>query len=142
LRRFLLKKLYNEKKRFEQMVPSEYKSLRELMEEVIPSVRLVSGDFHVFDRRELEQLADDIPWYLHGLVRLPWVFSYRRLGFKHVYKLEAPGRWAARALNYILEGDVGGEVWEVDAWRFPRLLRRYKSLILVILRIDIPGGES
>ncbi|GEM_PF-3421643 len=142
LRRLLAKKLYEEKKRFEMMVPAEYRTLRELLEEEVPSVRLVSGDYHVFDRRDLEALASDLPWYIRGFIRLPWLFSYRRAGFKQVYRLEAPGRWVARALNYIFEGDIGGELWEVDAWRFPRLLRRYKSLILVILHIDATGEES
>jgi uncharacterized protein (UPF0216 family) len=142
LKRLLVKRMYEDKRRFELSIPREYRRLRELLEDPAPSVTLASGDIHVFDREELEALAEDTPWYLHGFIKLPWVFSYRRVGFTRVYRLEGPDRWAARTLHYIFEGSIAGELWEIDAWRFPKLLRRYKSLILVILRISMMGDES
>jgi len=142
LRRLIVRRLLEDRKRFEGIMPAEYRRLTELLEDPDPGVRLVSGDFHRFRRDELEALSRDLPWYLRGLVRLPWVFVYQRVGFKHVYRLKAPDQWAARALNYLFVGDVAGEKWEVDAWSFPRLLRRYKSLILVVLYIGLPGEES
>lgn len=141
LRRMLMKKLYEDKRRFEQVLPREYKRLSELLEDPSPGVYLVSGDWHGFDESELKHLAEELPWYLHGLVKLPWVFSYRRLGFKSSYRLVGPDKWAARALHYLYEGSISGELWELDSWRFPRLLRSYKSLIFVVLNIEL-GAEG
>jgi hypothetical protein len=139
LRRLLLRRLYEEKIKFEQMIPSEYRRLDELLEDPDPGVRLVSGEWYRFSNDDLKRLADDLPWYLRGLVKLPWVFRYQRTGFRSIYRLVGPDRWAARALHYLYEGDIGGELWEVEAWRFTRLLRRYKSLILVVLNIELSG---
>ncbi len=137
LKRAIIRKVYGDKAAFERSMPAEYRRLNELIEDPQPCVRLRSGSSYCFRADELKKLLINTPWFLHSFIKLPWVFNYRRLGYVAVYRLVGPDRWAARTLNLLLEGDLGGEKWEVRPGEFYRLLRDYKSLIIVVLSVDL-----
>jgi len=138
LLRHLYRRLYSEKRFYESMVPVEYVRLRDVLEGLVePRVRLQGGGFHELRVEEARVLGERLPWYLHWFVKLPWVFSYSRSSGYGVYRLVGPDRWAARALNYLFTGELGGEMWEVKGWEIGRLLRSYKSLIIVLLNIRL-----
>jgi uncharacterized protein (UPF0216 family) len=127
---------------FESIVPAEYKTLYNLLEEREPRVRLASGLYHHFDPYELKLLADMLPWYVHRLVRLPWIFTYRRETWGGRYYLKGPDNWAARALNYLLAGDIAREKWVLTVDEMYRLLRGFKSLIIVFIEVKIEAGSK
>jgi len=137
LHRYIYHKAYRDKQFFESLRPAEYKSLSMLLEEDEPGVRLASGQYYMFSREDLETLRNMLPWYLHSLVKLPFFFIYSRTGHVGSYKLVGPDRWAARAIGYILEGDLAQEKWELSGSEMERLLASFKSLIIVSLSISL-----
>ncbi|BES80760.1 DUF61 family protein [Pyrodictium abyssi] len=137
LHRYIYHKAYRDKQFFESHRPAEYKSLAQLVGEENPGIRLVSGQYHVFDKSEIELLSSVLPWYMHNLVKLPFFFMYMRVGHVGRYKLVGPDRWAARALGYILEEDITKEKWELSGSEMRQLLSSFKTLIIVSLSISL-----
>jgi len=137
LHRYIYHKAYKDKQFFESHRPAEYKSLAQLVSEENPGIRLVSGQYHVFDKSEIELLSSVLPWYMRNLVKLPFFFVYMRIGHMGYYKLAGPDRWAARALGYILEEDIAKEKWELSGSEMRRLLSPFKTLIIVSLSISV-----
>jgi len=142
--RIIYTKVYREKRFFEENVPREYKSIYELLKERRPGVYLVSGLFHEFDPSDVRRAADQIPWYLHRLVKFPWVFLYRRSNVGRFFLLVKPDNWAARALHYVLRGSLANELWEIRDSEMNKLLALFKSLIMVSLvyNIERERGEA
>ncbi|MET1129184.1 MAG: DUF61 family protein [Thermoproteota archaeon] len=130
-------KLSSDKRFFERSKPKRFPTLAEMLESAVPTVELESGENLELDLSDLSRLARDLPWYLHGFVRLPWTFVYSRTGLRGVFRLITPSRWSARALNYLLKGDIAGEAWEVGYAEMKKLMSKYKTLILVVLEIHV-----
>ncbi len=139
--RIIYTKVYREEQFFKNNTPREYRSLRELLESPNPGVYLVSGIFHSFDKDELERMARILPWYIHRLVKFPWVFLYKRSGTTRHFELVKPDTWAARALHYILRGSLAGELWEIRDIEMHKLLSLFKTLIMVSIVYNL-NGES
>ncbi len=137
----VLKRLYSymarEKIRFEGILPTEYRTLKELLDEDKPSVKLNDGTRHFFDRDELVNLSRRLPWYIHRLVRLPWVLTYRREYWGGRFYLRNPDPWAARAISYLLTGNLAGEKRVLTVDEAVRLLRSFKTLIIVSIEVQI-----
>ena len=127
---------------FEGVLPLEYRSLSELLAQPRPGVRLASGAFHDMDPDELRLLASTLPWYVHRLVRLPWVFTYRREHWGGRYYLRNPDPWAARALGYLLNGSLAVERRSVGVDEMGRLLRSFKTLIIVTIEVAVTGAKA
>ncbi len=137
--RIIYTKVYREEQFFKNNTPREYKSLRELLESPNPGIYLVSGIFHSFDKNELDRMARMLPWYVHRLVKFPWVFLYRRSNVTRYFELVRPDAWAARALHYILRGSLAGELWEIRDIEMHKLLSLFKTLIMVSIVYNIKG---
>ncbi len=135
--RSIIGKLQRDKKVFEQSIPTEYKTLKNLLSEINPGVKLASGEYYKIKREDIERLSEDLPWFLHNLVRLPLVFTYRKMGETATFRLITPSKWTMRALGYLLEGDLTKMLLEIQPSTMSRLINRYKSLIIVVLSIDI-----
>ena len=135
--RSIVGKLRRDKKTFEQSIPSEYKTLKTLLTEIDPGVKLASGDYYRIKRADVERLSKDLPWFLHNLVRLPMVFTYKKVGEMATFKLITPSKWTMRALGYLLEGDLTKTLFEIQPSTMSKLINKYKSLIIVVLSIDI-----
>ncbi|ABM79910.1 DUF61 family protein [Hyperthermus butylicus] len=136
-------RVYADKRFFEEILPREYKELPRLLEEDEPSVELISGSRHYFDKRELLELSNSLPWYLRGFTKLPWIFTYARQGFVGIYKLINSDPWSGRIIAYLIRGDYSKPMLEVREVEFQRLLSRFKTLIIVTLQINImEGGEG
>jgi uncharacterized protein (UPF0216 family) len=140
--RIIYTKVKREEIMSRQSIPREYKNLYELLNMEKPGVFLQSGLFHSFDKSDLDNARSLIPWYLHRLVKFPWVFIYRRSGVSRYFELVKPDQWAARALNYILNGDLGGVVWEINESQMMKLLLLFKTLIIVLLNYNLELGSE
>ena len=127
---------------FESIVPAEYRTLYELLQAGRPSVRLASGERHYMDRVELEHLARQLPWYVHRLVTLPWVFTYRREYWGGRFYLRNPDPWPARAISYLLTGNLASEKRELTVEDMRRLLRSFKTLIIVTIEAKLGLGAQ
>ena len=134
---YLYRRIYMEKRIFQGYRPSEYRRLEDLLAESEPAVRLVSGQLHRFRSEELLKLNDMLPWFLRGFARLPFFFTYRRAGYRGVYKLAGPDRWAARILSYVLDLDFSKEKWELTPAEMKALIAKFKSLVIISLDIDL-----
>lgn len=134
---YLYRRIYMEKRIFQGYRPGEYRKLEELLAEEEPAVRLVSGQLHRFRREELSKLNDALPWFLRGFVRLPFFFTYRRIGYRGVYRLAGPDRWAARILSYVLDSDFSREKWELTPTEMKKLISKFKSLVIISLDVDL-----
>lgn len=134
---YLYRRMYMEKRVFQGYRPGEYRRLEELLAESEPAIRLVSGQLHRFRREELARLNDVLPWFLRGFARLPLFFTYKRIGYRGVYRLAGPDRWAARIVNYILHSDFSREKWELTPSEMKLLLSKFKSLIIISLDINL-----
>jgi uncharacterized protein (UPF0216 family) len=134
---FIYKKVYADKKLFESLRPAEYKRLTELIDDPVPGVKLVSGDFHKFNIDELRKLHNRLPWYLRGLVLLPFVFVYKRENYYAYYKLITPSRWTKRVISYILNGDYTKEVNELKPNEMMKLLREFKTLTIILIEVNV-----
>lgn len=86
----------------------EKRSLRELLREEKPAIRLRDGELHRFKRAELEKLAKLVPEHLHGALRLP---IYIELSSDRFGKGTAriAGRAECIAVAKILEKSCEGE---------------------------------
>ena len=121
------------------LMPAEYRSLAELLEEYTPGIRLRDGSIHLFSRDELERMASQLPWYLHGLVKLPLVVVKEGDHYRLVCD-----KWSLRAASLLLRGELAlnpdpllrlGEV--------ERLIDEYHSLVFVTLKAEETGlGEG
>ncbi len=116
--------------------------MQELLSMERPAVRLSSGRLHELEREELERLASMLPWYLHRLVRLPWVFVYRREYWGGRFYLRGPDSWAARALSILLGGRVSSEKRILTVDEMGRLLRSFKTLIIVVIEATVEAGAK
>ncbi len=134
---FIYKKIYADKKLFESLRPAEYRRLVELIDDPVPGVKLVSGDFHRFNIDELRKLYNKLPWYLRGLVLLPFVFVYRKEDYYAYYKLITPSKWTKRVIGYILSGDYTKEVNELKPSEMMMLLREFKTLTIILIEINV-----
>ncbi len=134
---FIYKKIYADKKLFESLRPAEYRRLIELIDDPVPGVKLVSGDFHRFNIDELRKLYNKLPWYLRGLVLLPFVFVYRKENYYAYYKLITPSKWTKRVIGYILSGDYTKEVNELKPSEMMMLLREFKTLTIILIEINV-----
>ncbi len=140
--RIIYTKIYREEQFFKETMPREYKSLYELRNSINPGVFLSSGVFHSFDKDDVNRASSIIPWYIHRLVKFPWVFRYRRSGDTRYFELVKPDRWAARALHYVLRGSLTGELWEIRDVELQRLLSLFKTLIIVSLVYNLNPGSG
>ena len=127
---------------FESVIPLEYRSLHSMLGDPQPRVRLASGAYHYFDPDEVRLLASSLPWYTHRLVRLPWLFTYRREAWGGRYYLRGPDSWAARALSHLLGGSIAEERWVLSADEMLKLLRGFKSLIMVFIELELEVGSK
>ncbi len=119
-------------------MPAERKSLSQLLREEKPRVRLVGGGSHLMDRGELEEFASRIPWFMRGLVRLPLVIVYRRVGSTGVYRVDGDV-WAARAVSVLTGGGYWEEKWELTREEVEELIRSFKTLVFVTIRVELSG---
>ncbi len=138
-----VERVYRDKALFESLLPKQYVKLTELIGKSNPHVELVSGDKHYFSVEELKTLYDMLPWYLRSFTLLPWVFSYTTSNFTPRYTLLNPDKWSPRILGYVLYSDVSRKVTQLKSTEFERLLSRFKTLIIVILNVELTsGGEE
>ncbi len=119
-------------------MPAERRSLSELLREDKPRVRLTGGGTHLMDKGELIDMAERIPWFMRGLVKLPIVIVYRREGSSGVYRVDNDV-WAARAVSVLTGGSYWEEKWTLTREEVEDLLRRYKTLVFVTIRIELSG---
>jgi len=135
-----VKRLYDRVVRDASMIlsawPAERRSLSQLLRSEKPRVRLAGGGTHLMDPGELRDMAERLPWFLHPLVKLPMVIVYRREGGVGTYTLDGDV-WAARALSVLTGGAYWEEKWSLTQEEVEELLRRYKTLIFVTIRVDL-----
>ncbi len=132
--RKLYERVVREASRILASMPVEHKSLSTLLEEKKPSVRLADGTRHHMDEAELRDMAEHIPWYMRRLVKLPIIIVYER-GEKPRYIVDGDV-WSARAVSALLGGDPLEERRELTLEEVESLIRRYKTLIFVTIRIE------
>ncbi len=132
--RRLYERIVREASRILASMPAEHKSIAELLEEDEPSIRLADGTRHRIDESELQSMAERIPWYMRGLVKLPIIIIYER-GEKPRYTVDGDV-WAARAVSALLGGDPLVEKRELTLEEVEELIRRYKTLVFVTIRIE------
>ena len=136
--RYLYDRVVNEARRLSGLAPAEKKSVSSLLREEKPKIRLLDGGSHLLDVEELRDFASKIPWFMRGLVKLPIVLVYRREGGIGRYHVDGDV-WAARALSAVLTGRYWEEKWELSTEEAEELIKRYKTLIMVTLRIELSG---
>ena len=134
--RYLYDRVIHEARRLSGLAPAEKKSISTLLREEKPKIRLMDGGSHLLDREELRDFASRIPWFMRGLVRLPIVLVYRREGGIGRYRVDGDV-WAARAISAILTGRYWEEKWELSTEEAEELIKRYKTLIMVTIRIEL-----
>ncbi len=118
-------------------LPAEQRTLHELLSMRRPQVLLKDGTLHDIDVDELRRMAEDLPWYLHGFVKLPLVVLKAGPGF------EVKGdRWTLRAVEVLLGRGLRLDPDpQITGDELARLLKNYKSLIFVsLLSIEEPGS--
>ena len=133
---YLINKYRRDLSRLTTNLPATLYTLTELlaMDEPV-EIPLKDGGNHSIDPGDLQRLADDLPWYMHKLVRLPFILVYTSVGDGRVYKVQG-GAWEKRAIEQLLHGTFTVEgVSEVEPADVRRLLRRYKTLVFVSLSI-------
>ena len=69
-------------------LPVEFKTLRQLLEEREPKVLCRDGSVHMFDRRELEKLAELVPREEHDKLKLPIVLTINPKYGRGAYEIE------------------------------------------------------
>jgi uncharacterized protein (UPF0216 family) len=136
LRRYV-ERVYRDKRFFETLLPKRYVKLSEIVGVEKPYVELISGDKHYFSVDEVRRLYNLLPWYLRSFTVLPWLFRYESTGFTPEYVLLNDDPWTPRILNYLLRGDITGRVTRIKSAEFEKLLSQFKTLIIVILNIEV-----
>ncbi|WP_167827819.1 DUF61 family protein [Pyrolobus fumarii] len=136
--RYIYDRVLRDARRILGAWPAEQKPISRLLREEKPLIRLVGGGTHLLDRGELEDMASRIPWFMHELVRLPIVIVYRRIAGSGVYRVEGDV-WAARAVSVLLGGGYWEEKWELSYEEVSELIKRYKTLFFVTIRVEIQG---
>ncbi len=119
-------------------MPVERRSISELLREEKPRIRLVGGGSHLIDKSELEEMASRIPWFMRGLVKLPLVIVYRRVGSIGVYRVDGDV-WAARAVSVLTGGEYWEEKWELSREEVEELIRSFRTLVFVTIRVELRG---
>jgi uncharacterized protein (UPF0216 family) len=139
LRRYV-ERVYMDKRFFESLLPKRYVKLVDIVNSDRPYVELLSGEKHYFNIEEVRDLYRSLPWYLRSFALLPWVFTYNSRSFTPEYVLLNNDPWTPRILNFILNGSIAKTVTRVKSSDFQKLLSRFKTLIIVVLNIEVLGG--
>ncbi len=69
-------------------LPAEFKTLRQLLGEKDPKVLCRDGSVHMFDKRELERLAEMVPEELHDRLKLPIILTINPKYGRGTYEVE------------------------------------------------------
>ncbi|RLG51955.1 MAG: hypothetical protein DRN96_04005 [Thermoproteota archaeon] len=69
-------------------LPAEFKTLRQLLDERDPKVLCRDGSVHMFDRKELEKLAEMVPREMHDRLKLPIVLTINPKYGRGAYEVE------------------------------------------------------
>jgi len=127
--------LKHEVERINEHLPSEFRTLSELLSMECPSVRARDGGEIIFDRGELEYVASILPRELHDKLTLPIVLMRRIDLGPGVFSVSGGKVEAYVALKVLNEGG------EVDMDRIQLPLYIYRPQVQV-LRRRLRGGRS
>lgn len=132
--------LKREMERLNDHLPKEYKTLDELLSMDSPSVEARDGGEIIFDRDELELIAQLIPKELYSQLRLPMVLLRRVDLGPGTFSLSGGKVEAYLALKLLGQADVSPDGVELPLYIYrpqvQELRRRLRTLIVIGFATD------
>ena len=129
------RKYRNDVKRLSQLWPAEQVTLEELYKGK-RSIRLHSGDIHVFDDEDVDRILGEVPQYIWGLVKVPLLLQYVKYEDGTIRYRVAGDTWQRRLAELLLSGTLSSTgISELNVANFTKLVSKYKTMVFVSITI-------